>query len=54
MAGKHDKPSAGKNSEGVRGGKPARNQVTVKTSSGTTLWKQTASLFSRKSRSKKG
>jgi len=44
--GKHSKPTTG---DGRKGGeKPKRLQVTVKSSTGTTLWKQTVALFSKK------
>jgi hypothetical protein len=43
--GKHDKPSAGKTPDGVRGVKPTRAQIKVQSSGGAWLWKQTTKLF---------
>jgi hypothetical protein len=41
-----DQPSTGNGRTGGR--KPAKTQVTVKTSKDTTLWDQTVALFSKK------
>lgn len=43
---RNDQPRTGDGR--TSGQKPGRAQVTAKTSSDTTLWKQTAALFSKK------
>lgn len=52
MAGRHGAPSTGDGKKSNPRNKPNKTQVTVKTSGGTTLWKATASLFSKKGKSK--
>lgn len=43
-----DQPTTGNGRKGNKKNKPVKTQVTVKTGSGTTLWDQTVSLFSKK------
>lgn len=45
MAGRHGEPSTGTGKAGGHGAKPAKLNCSVKTDTGTTLWKATAALF---------